>query len=132
MKLRASEADVQKSILEWLRFNHWLTGRFNAGAVTGEYTDQHGTTRSRFVKFSDYGDPTITQPDILAFRDGRALALEVKRPGWKPPKPGTRDYERYQRQRRFLERWQEAGGEAAFVTSLEDVIAMVERRRKVA
>ncbi len=54
--------------------------------------------------------------DLLGCYRGRALAIEVKRPG-KEPTP---------RQAEFLERWRRAGGIAFWATSKAEAIAKLE------
>mgnify|MGYP001222844928 CR=1 FL=1 len=54
-------------------------------------------------------------PDLIGAYRGRALALEVKRPGGRPTP--LQQYE--------LERWATAGAVAGVVTSIEDVKTLV-------
>jgi len=55
-------------------------------------------------------------PDLIGVYRGRALALEVKRPGGKPTK--LQEYE--------LGRWAAAGAVAGVVTSVEDAKRLLE------
>ena len=61
------------------------------------------------------------QPDILGCYQGRTLALEVKRPGGKPPKL----------QQAVLKKWEAAGAVVAVVTSVEEVKELLGGRRDV-
>ena len=56
------------------------------------------------------------QPDLLGSYQGRALALEVKRPGRRPTRL----------QAAVLKKWRAAGAIAAVVTSVEDVRELLE------
>lgn len=49
----------------------------------------------------------------------RFMAIEVKAPGWKPPKSGPK-FEAWQRQRAFLDAVVAAGGIAGVAQSVED------------
>jgi hypothetical protein len=56
-------------------------------------------------------------PDFMGFMaDGRPLALEAKRPGWKKP-----INDREKEQQKYLEVILSMGGVAGFVTSVDDV-----------
>lgn len=64
-----------------------------------------------------YGGPNRRGlPDLIGVYRGRALALEVKRPGGKPTP--LQEYE--------LGRWAAAGAVAAVVTSVDDVKKIIE------
>jgi hypothetical protein len=106
-----SEADIQRAILRYLRLHPKVefAGRFNRGAVAATYKG-----RTSFVRFN-----TIEGfPDIHGLlRDGRALYVEVKRPGARPTEA----------QQQFIERAVRAGAVAIVATSLEDVQAVLDR-----
>ncbi len=51
---------------------------------------------------------------------GRILGIEIKVPSWKEPKPGKS--QRWDRQKAFIQRINEAGGLALVATSVEDVV----------
>ena len=97
------EREIQRVILDWLRLKGIPAWRNNVGAVTAG---------ARFIRFGVKG-----APDILGCLPphGRLLCLEVKRPGHAPTP------EQYD----FLRRIERAGGLAAVVTSLEDVMAVL-------
>lgn len=97
------EAEVQRAILDTLRFLGVDCWRANTGAVAAEHKG-----RSRFVRFGVKG-----QSDILGILpgSGRFLAIEVKRPGNRP----TAD------QVAFLMRVNDAGGIAFWATSARTV-----------
>lgn len=61
--------------------------------------------------------------DVIGIVDGRMFAIELKRPGWKPPKPGkTTAWKHYCQQEFFLKTVRENGGIAFFAQSIEEVI----------
>lgn len=57
---------------------------------------------------------------------GRILAIEVKRPGWKPPGEESKQYRHYREQREFQENIRKSNGVAFFATSVEDVALKLE------
>ena len=66
------------------------------------------------------GQP-VTLPDFWGImRDGRMLALEAKRPGWRSPRD-----DRERRQWAFLQIVANCGGIAGFVTSAEEANALL-------
>jgi hypothetical protein len=69
-----------------------------------------------------HGSPysTVGDPDLYGVRhpDGRAWALEIKRPGEKPT-----DIQAYR-----IREWAEAGAVAGWATTPEEAIAIVEER----
>lgn len=123
---KVSEHDVQRQIIEWLRWSGWLVLRINSGATLHEATV---TSARRFVRFVDAGDPMLAVSDVLAFKDGMLLAVEVKRPGWRPPTEpprgapvsATAKWIAYQRQEAFLYRVRVEGGVGVFATCIDDV-----------
>ena len=55
--------------------------------------------------------------------NGRMLAIEVKKEGWKPPGPSVgKAYKHYLEQKRYLDEVNEAGGLAFFADSVDVVI----------
>lgn len=97
------EAEIQRAILDVLRFHGVECWRANTGAFAGEHKG-----RSRFVRFGEKG-----QSDILGMigPNARFLAIEAKRPGNKP----TLD------QILFMQRINAAGGFAFWATSAQTV-----------
>jgi hypothetical protein len=63
-------------------------------------------------------------PDIIGILpgDGRILGIEVKLPGWKPPREDSKRYKHYAEQRDFLENIRKSKGVAFFASSVDDVI----------
>jgi hypothetical protein len=55
-------------------------------------------------------------------RVGVFAAVEVKKPGWKPPGPGTQEWEHYDRQRQFIQDIRRAGGIGFFAPTVETFI----------
>lgn len=107
------EKDIQKAIMDRLK---WLPGvsfeRQNTGAVS---VPSVNGSKARHIRFSEPG-----APDIRCYVDGKALAIEVKRPGG--------------RQRPSQAEWQAkhaAGGVVyRIVTSIEEALAAVEEMRR--
>lgn len=52
-------------------------------------------------------------------------AIEVKPPGWKPPREGTKSYKHYEEQKRFIDAVIAAGGIAGFVRSVAEYRALI-------
>jgi hypothetical protein len=110
ISVEPSEAQIQRAILDYLRHHPKVTfvGRFNRGAVAASYRG-----RQSFVRFN-----TVAGfPDIHGLlRDGRALYVEVKRPGSRPT----------QAQQQFIREAALAGAIAIVATSVEDVQAVLD------
>jgi hypothetical protein len=104
------ESQIQRAILEYLRHHPKVAfaGRFNRGAVAASYRG-----RTSFVRFN-----TVAGfPDIHGLlRDGRALYVEVKRPGARPTEA----------QQQFIEQAVLAGAVAIVATSIKDVQAVLD------
>lgn len=97
------EKDIQKAILNYLEATHIFAWRNNTGA--GFNTNPNG--KKYFIRFSTKG-----APDILGcLREGRLLAIEVKRPGGVASKD----------QEEFLGAITKLGGLAFVATSIDDV-----------
>lgn len=108
-----TEAQVQASIRALLAAHPLVAwhGRINSGRA---WLKGAGG-KERPVQFHDV--PGMS--DIIGqLKDGRFLAIEVKRPSWKGPSD-----EREQRQAAFLERVRAHGGVAFFAKRVDDVIA---------
>ena len=54
--------------------------------------------------------------------DGRFLAIEVKKEGWQPPKPGTKAYEHFMEQKKFIDTIRRNGGVGFFANCVDHVI----------
>ena len=110
-----TEAQVLASVLQALRHDKRVAwcGRFNSGAqVVGE-----GKQR-RFLRFHDVQG----FPDIAGqLTDGRFLAIECKRPGWKSPAD-----ERERRQQDFLALVDRNGGVSGFARGIDDVFQILD------
>jgi len=70
---------------------------------------------------------TIT-PEMVGMKVGIFTAIEMKQPGWKPPRPGTRAYDHYGNQKRFIDKIIRAGGVGFFAQSIDEVIDGLELR----
>lgn len=113
------EADVLKEIIQWLksqRIRHWRNN------TQGNIKWGEGGM-GVLVPSSRVGSPDIEGQ----LKDGRYFCIEVKRPGWKPPKePATlamnKPWSHYARQRQWLRETVENNGIGFFALSLDDVI----------
>lgn len=110
MASHLSEKDIQKSILDYLRlkkyvaFKHHSTG---SGVRNGQ---------TFFFAHSEKGISDI----IGCSKEGRFIAIEVKKPGGKPS----------EEQLEFLEGVRQCGGIAILAYSLDDVIGKVDDARE--
>ena len=109
---KPKEADIMRSILDWLKLNKAIAIRINSGAFAGEHNG-----RKRFVKCND----TPGCSDIIACVAGVFVAIEVKRPG------SHTDPMRALKQEAFLQDIRRAHGIALIATSIEDVVAELRR-----
>lgn len=66
MKLKESEADIQKTILEYLEIKRTFHWRQNSGSMKVPNTN-------RFIRFGIVG-----APDIFVVKNSKVYALEVK------------------------------------------------------
>jgi hypothetical protein len=99
VKLKASEQDIQRAILEYLALRGYFCWRNN----TGGFRDK----RDHFYIFGKVGSG-----DILGLtKEGRFFSIEVKAPGKKPT----------DHQRDFIASVNKNKGLAFVATSLEDV-----------
>jgi hypothetical protein len=111
------EKDEQKTILSLLRVHPAVAwaARFNSGSAWLKCAGG----RYRPVEFNTLEGC----PDILGqLKNGRFLAIEVKRRGWKKPKDA-----RERAQASFLQLAGVNGGLAFFATSAEEVKSMLDQ-----
>ena len=66
---KATEAQIQKGILDYLGYKNVFHWRNNTGGFVSEYKG-----KTRYVKFGEKGSP-----DIFALVDGELFGIEVKR-----------------------------------------------------
>lgn len=103
-EITPSEKQIQDCIMNYLLINGVFCWRNNTGATT--YQNSQG--RKRMVRYGKVGSA-----DILGLlKDGRFLAIEVKRPKGKLTK----------HQEIFLDRVIESNGIAFVATSIDDVM----------
>jgi len=60
--------------------------------------------------------------DILVCYQGKFVAIEVKKPGWKLPGRQAKSYQHYYRQKEFIDQVKAAGGIGFFANCVEDVV----------
>lgn len=83
----------------------------------------------RIFHFKHWGGPMSARgvADIIGLMpDGRFLAIEVKKEGWKPPQAGTKAYKHYASQQAFIKKVIQNKGIGFFATSINDVIENLE------
>ncbi len=100
-RLKVTEADIRRQIVDYLEIKGWLVIPNIAGKL--------------FV-----GDGAITHPgiaDLTALRAGRTVWIEVKRPGTKKNRPGTQK----ESQKVFQRQVEHAGGEYILAFGIEDL-----------
>lgn len=93
-----TERAVQSAIMQYLRLRGYYVLRLNAGALL----DAQG----RSVRMHPAGTP-----DLLAIKDGRAVFVEVKRPGKMPT----------ERQRLMMAELRTYGARCICATSVEEL-----------
>lgn len=114
-----TENQIKNAIIQFLLLNGFLVLRVNSGAAAGQYQDQQGRTKKRFMRFCQWFSQGVTfkegqagVSDILAIREGcPPIAIETKRPGNMPTDA----------QKRFIAAWAEHGGVAIVAESVTDV-----------
>ena len=81
LEVLAKEGELVKSVMQLLQAHGFQVFRRNTGAMTSNYTRKDGSTRERFVRFSQPG-----MADLWGWhrKTGRHIEVEVKRPGVKP------------------------------------------------
>lgn len=112
-----TEKHIQQAICQYLVYAGFLVLRVNSGAAKGEYK---GVKRFlRFVWWQVLGMERSSRgvADVLALKDGRLWAIEVKRPG----KSASKD------QVKFVTAVLERGGVGLVAHSVEEVQEAVER-----
>jgi hypothetical protein len=107
-KLKITETELVKLIIEYLNRHGHMVWRNNTGAIKSQYINRAGLVKSRFFRFSVKGGP-----DILGVsKKGIFIGIECK-VGYNKP---TDD------QLFFIERAHKAGGYAFVAYCLDDVI----------
>lgn len=108
-----SEREVLRQVLEVLAMFGIDADRRNTGVGTNP--------RGQTVRFGTPGDSDVK--GVLP--DGRALHLETKREGWRPPKGHGRAAQHWQRQLERLRRTNAAGGVGLWIESPERLAAVL-------
>ncbi len=107
--LTASEASVQTAIIKLLLLDNWLVLRINSGVMEKE---------DRRVAFCRWWAPghdgeNAGVSDVLAFKAGRGLIIEVKAPGKKHKTRAS--------QKRFLAAAADVGATHVVADCIEDI-----------
>ncbi len=107
-KIKVSESDIQRTILDYLTVKKIFHYRNNSGAMLGSYTSKRsGKKKNWFMRFGALGSP-----DIVCVIGGQYIGIEVKGPEGKQS----------EHQKEFQENLKKAGGRYILARSLEDVI----------
>lgn len=123
------ESDIQKSIVEWLRYNGIYCQRINSGKLFARYGDV-----TRAIKLADEGTP-----DIIACINGKFVGIEVKKDQYEIAKwisvsakyeqtrkvPKT--YERIKNQYEHCKQIRNRGGFYFLVCSIEQLKENIEK-----
>lgn len=126
-----TENQIKLAIIQFLILKGALVLRVNSGAAAGEYQDQQGRTRKRFLRFTQWyaqglsfeeGQAGVS--DVLAIlppwasKVGQLLfvVVECKVPGNTPTVA----------QRRFMAEVEARGGTAIVATGVDDLMGLFE------
>lgn len=118
---RPLESDIQKDIIKMLLAHPkvGLVERINSGAAMETSAD--GSTR--YIKFNRIYAHGMRKVDLdCTLMDGRRMVIEVKRPPWKLPKD-----DREKEQAAYIAAINRLGGFGMFATSVESVLAALEK-----
>lgn len=115
--MKASEKQIQDSIIDWLSASGIFHYRQNTGAFSKEYTRKRdGKVRRSFVRF---GTPGAT--DIVAVYSGVYIGIEVK----------DKDGKMSEDQENFKYALEKSGGVYLLVRSIEEVIDSFDNLKKI-
>jgi Holliday junction resolvase len=112
--MNPSEAEIQRAIIDTLRWDGWLVIRVNQGAMKRD---------NDLIRFAYWSAPGQDEThagisDVIAFKDNMPdLIVEVKVPGKRPTAA----------QAAFLEACREAGKVGIVATSVDDLAPWLER-----
>lgn len=114
------ESHLQRQFIDYLVMAGFMVLRINGGAAVVPATR---TRRKRFIQFAYWlclGHKKSGKgiADLIAFKNGRSIAIEAKRPGKLADTSDDQDT--------FLQVFANHGGLAFVVDDLEDLIAIVE------
>lgn len=76
-----TERALMKAVMELLQSRGFIIFRRNTGAVRARYVRKDGSSRERFIRFSEPGAADLYGWQIGT---GRHVEIEIKRPGLKP------------------------------------------------
>ena len=107
MKVKVSEKETQKLIIEYLKATRQFFWRNNSGAMMGSYKG-----KSRLMRFGDVGSP-----DIFVVRNGQIIGIEVKSSIGKQS----------DNQKEWQKRFEKAGGIYILTNSYESCVSNLKR-----
>jgi hypothetical protein len=122
MKKEQSETDLTKAIRKVLSG----CGVWNWKQWQGPMSQPKGVSDIIGIK-------TVRVADLVAAgveEVGVFTAIEVKKPGWRPPGEDAKSYRHYAEQKKFVEAVRERGGLAFFATSIDEVIDAIGARSR--
>lgn len=102
------EAAIQKQIISYLLSQGYMAVRINSAVLPGA---QSGARVPSYVAATPRGKHTAGHPDVVAYRDGRAVFFEIKTPTGKLS----------DRQKRFIEVLDQYNMPTYVVRSVNDV-----------
>ena len=103
-KKKPLEKDIQKTIIDYLRWKKFLVVKINNVGIFNQKTKKYIPPPQKGIS-----DLLVCAPD------GRFIAIEIKRPGNKPTPE----------QEAFLKQVIEAGGIAMVADNIDDVMSLV-------
>lgn len=106
-----TEKDIQNTIIAYLELAGHFVYRNNSGLFKHNYTTKSGYNKTSMIRASVIGASDI----IGCSKDGRYIAIEVKKPGKKPTV----------QQEQFLDEVRRRGGIARVATDINDVSDLI-------
>ena len=113
MKLKLSEKQIQRHILDWLELKQIFHWRNNTGSYVAEHKG-----KQRYIRYGDVGSPdifAIIRMSIIQGEYGQIYGIEVKSSTGK-----QRDS-----QKEWQTRFEQAGGVYILAYSLDDVMEVL-------
>lgn len=113
----ASEAQVQRAIIQRLQLSGIWAVHVPNGGARSEWSHMEAKRNGEVAGF----------PDLLLYKfGGKHGLLEVKKPGWKAPRPGASATRKaWEHRLRLYEELTDRGFDVAVVTSVDEAIAAI-------
>lgn len=97
---KSIEQDIQKQIIDYLRYQGWFVIKNNTVGIYKKSTDSY------------IPNPARGLADLTAIKNGQVIMIEVKKKGGKQS----------DNQKEFQKNWEDKGGKYYLVFNLEEVI----------